>query len=225
MFKDGEGKKHRLLNTVQYKLVLRVRVHIWSAQSSESLDCRASSHGLLRRDGGNLLWQHSDANVTQLLFDRLFRERGRERGDIICRFVIMQSKHRRCLWSGFRWMEGKQRLGKEGWRERRQGGDELCSKTWQQWGNCLLPMGSMQFIWRSEKWQLIIQPFPSAHMFYPMSSAARKNTIHPSTREGGRVTERVTDTEAVSRKDGNSLKCRKGPEEWEKEIGEEGRIP
>lgn len=86
------GVSCRLLNTVQYKLVLRVRVHIWLAQSSESLDRKASSRGLLRRDGGNLLWQHSDANVTQLVFDRLFREKGRERGDIICRFVIMHQQ-------------------------------------------------------------------------------------------------------------------------------------
>lgn len=43
-----EGK-HWLLITVQYKLVPSMRIHIWSAQSSKSLDRRASPLSLKKR--------------------------------------------------------------------------------------------------------------------------------------------------------------------------------
>lgn len=39
---------------------------------------------------------------------------------------------------------------------------------------------------------------PPAHLFYLTSSTTDNNTIYPSAREGGRVTEGVTDTEAAS---------------------------
>lgn len=65
---------------------------------------QSSSLCRLRRHEGKLLWQHSDANVTQLRFDRLFRGGGEE--------GYCTSECCRCLWSGIRWMQGY--TGKEG---------------------------------------------------------------------------------------------------------------
>lgn len=45
--------------------------------------------------------------------------------------------------------------------------------------------------------------------FTPCPLQLAKNTIYPPPRGGGRVSERVTDTEAVIRQDRKMLKCRK----------------
>lgn len=219
-FKDG-GKKTQI---AEHRAILTgfkgARSHFFS-QPSKSLDRRASSHGLLRSDGGNLLWQHSDANVTQLLFDRLFREMGRQRGDIICRFVIMHQQELRCLWSGIRWMEREQRLGssdgeKEGRAgtscvQRRGSSGEIASCPWDRFSS----FGAV----RNDSW--LFSHSPQHICFTPCPPQLAKNTSYPSTREGRRVTKRVTDTEAVSRKDRKSLKCREkaaGVREWDQGI-------
>lgn len=195
-----------------------MRVHILSAQPSESLDRRASSHGLLRRHGGNLLWQHSDANVTQPLFDRLFREKGRQRGDIICRFVIMQQQALHCLWSGIRWMKQEQRLGSRDGEKEGRAGKSCVQRRGSSWeiASCPWDRFSSFGAVRNDSW--LFSHSPQHICFTPCPPQLAKNTSYPSTGEGGRVTERVTDTDAVSRKDRKSLKCREkaaGVREWD----------
>lgn len=168
---------------VQNKLVPRLHVHIWSAQASASLDCTASSQRLLRRNRGNLLWQHSDANVTQLVFDRLFREEEGVRWHYlwVCDNVSASTA---MTWQG---------AETEGWMKIKGGKDgmsKLCSKMRQQLGNCFQPTGSMQFIWCSEKWQLIIQPIPWACLCYPTSLEKTDLPIHQEKGRGVKKNDR-----------------------------------
>ena len=127
-----------------------------------------------------------------------FREKGRE----VCRFVIM---HQQAVLLSVKWdgrvggssdWEGGMADGKEGV------GDYLCSKTRQQWGNCLLPTGSMQFIWHSEKWQLIIQPFPLSTSVLPRfihSSQKHDLSIHQGRRVGNGESDRYRGSERERR--------------------------
>lgn len=64
---------------------------------------------------GESCFESHPANVTQLLFDRLFRG-GEEGGDIICRFVIM---HQQALQLPVKWNQvngGGAETGEENWR-------------------------------------------------------------------------------------------------------------
>lgn len=75
MFKDGRENTD-CWSQCNINWFLGCVFNIWSAQSSKSLDRRASPLTVLRRDWGNVLRQHSDANVTQLVLWQIIQRDG-----------------------------------------------------------------------------------------------------------------------------------------------------